>query len=73
MPVSRYAKAIVAALAAALMVLSNVLPIGSTAKQWADVALAVLGALLVLATPNAPAAPSASTPPAGPPSAAPLP
>jgi hypothetical protein len=60
----KYAKAVAAVLTAALMALSHVLPFGSTAAQWVDVALALLGALAVYLTPNAPAeqAPAAPAP-----------
>jgi hypothetical protein len=50
------AKLLVALLTAALTGVVDVLPVGSTATQWVNFALAVLGAVLVYVVPNAPAA-----------------
>lgn len=60
---SRYAKAIIAAVVAALVVLKSALtgdPAIITPNEWVDIALAFLGAVGVYAWPN--------TPPAGEPS-----
>jgi hypothetical protein len=50
------AKFVVALVTAALTGIVNVLPVGSTATQYANFALAVLGAIAVYLVPNSPAA-----------------
>jgi len=52
----RNAKFIVALVTAALTGVAQVLPVGSTAAQWASFVLAVLGAVAVYIVPNAPSA-----------------
>lgn len=52
----KYAKTIVAVVTAALVALANALPIGSSAVQWVNFALAVVGAIAVYLIPNSPSA-----------------
>ena len=56
----KYAKTIIAVITAALVALANALPIGSSATQWVNFALAVVGAIAVYLVPNAPAAKSSA-------------
>lgn len=51
----KYAKTIVAVITAALVALSNALPMGGSATHWVNLALAVVGAVAVYLVPNAPA------------------
>jgi hypothetical protein len=51
----KYAKFIVAAVTAALVAVSDQLPVGSSTTQWINLALAVVGAIGVVLVPNAPA------------------
>jgi hypothetical protein len=51
----KYAKFIVAAVTAALVAVSDQLPVGSSATQWINLVLAVAGAVGVVLVPNAPA------------------
>jgi hypothetical protein len=57
---AKYAKTIVAVVTAALVALANGLPMGSSATQWVNFALAVVGAVTVWLVPNATAARPAS-------------
>jgi hypothetical protein len=50
---SKYAKTIVAVVTAALVALVGALPMGSSATQWVNFALAVVGAIAVYLVPNA--------------------
>lgn len=53
-PGARYTKFVISALAAALAVLASAVIGGITPGEWAQIALAVLGALGVYAVPNQP-------------------
>jgi hypothetical protein len=51
----KYAKFVVAAVTAALVAVSDMLPVGSSATQWINLVLTVVGALAVVLVPNTPA------------------
>ncbi len=58
MNVAHYAKAIVAAASAGLLVVQTAITMSPNAHGWVTVSIAVLAALTVYAVPNAPRSPS---------------